>query len=252
MRTHYQVLGILRTADGAQIKRQYYALCKQYHPDVTGGDHEKMVAINEAYQILSNPTDRSRYDRELTARERAEAEQTTRARTTTTYESYNTTPQSSYQYARKPAQPSYDQAFHAARATKPRKGKGRWFAAICTMGIGLIAAAFLLPAKPDGAIAQTPSTTPAAQSSASADASSTASSSDPTTNATAQTDQTTTDNGATTTTNDPTTDTTTTFPPASSSTGTSTDTNSQSDTTTQTIHKRHPKWPIINTSPTNN
>lgn len=65
-RDYYEVLGISKSADEAEIKKAYRKLAKQYHPDVNPGNKEaeaKFKEINEAYGILSDPQKRSNYDR---------------------------------------------------------------------------------------------------------------------------------------------------------------------------------------------
>ncbi|KAI1932801.1 hypothetical protein LOZ66_006741 [Ophidiomyces ophidiicola] len=67
---YYKVLGVDREADDVVIKRAYRRLTKQYHPDkvisqgVTKEEAEKkMASINEAYEVLSDPELRERFDR---------------------------------------------------------------------------------------------------------------------------------------------------------------------------------------------
>ena len=62
---YYQTLGAARDADAAEIKQAYRKRARKYHPDVyTGADAEdKFKDINEAYQVLSDPDKRARYDR---------------------------------------------------------------------------------------------------------------------------------------------------------------------------------------------
>jgi DnaJ-domain-containing protein 1 len=65
MGTFYQILGITSTATEAEIKMAYKQLAKQYHPDYNPGDlqaEENFKKINEAYQTLSNPIKRAKYD----------------------------------------------------------------------------------------------------------------------------------------------------------------------------------------------
>ena len=65
-RDYYEVLGIGRDANEADIKKAYRKLAKQYHPDVNPGDKDaeaKIKEISEAYEVLSDPQKRSRYDR---------------------------------------------------------------------------------------------------------------------------------------------------------------------------------------------
>ncbi len=64
-RDYYEILGISRTASDEEIKRAYYRLARQYHPDVSkeDGATARFKEINEAYQILSDSEKRSLYDR---------------------------------------------------------------------------------------------------------------------------------------------------------------------------------------------
>lgn len=66
-RDHYATLGVPPTADGDQIEQAHRHLCRRYHPDINPGDaHAAAVfeRIDEAYQVLSDPERRARYDRE--------------------------------------------------------------------------------------------------------------------------------------------------------------------------------------------
>ncbi|MGB3203524.1 MAG: molecular chaperone DnaJ [Crinalium sp.] len=64
-RDYYEILGISRDADKEEIKRAYRRLARKYHPDVNSepGADEKFKEINRAYEVLSEPEMRSRYDR---------------------------------------------------------------------------------------------------------------------------------------------------------------------------------------------
>ena len=62
-RDYYQILGISRDASSEEIKKAYYKLAHQYHPDKGTGDEKKFKEINEAYQVLSNKEKRAQYDR---------------------------------------------------------------------------------------------------------------------------------------------------------------------------------------------
>lgn len=64
-RDYYEILGIDKGASDADIKRAYRKLAKQYHPDLNPGDKEaeaKFKEVNEAYEILSDPQKKARYD----------------------------------------------------------------------------------------------------------------------------------------------------------------------------------------------
>ncbi len=58
---YYQVLGVSQSASPDQIKAAFRKLAHQYHPD-KGGDEKKFKEINEAYQVLSDPDKRRKYD----------------------------------------------------------------------------------------------------------------------------------------------------------------------------------------------
>jgi molecular chaperone DnaJ len=62
---YYELLGVSRTADKEEIKRAYRRLARKYHPDVNkeDGAEERFKEINRAYEVLSEPEMRSRYDR---------------------------------------------------------------------------------------------------------------------------------------------------------------------------------------------
>src|SRR5690348_11375327 len=64
-RDYYEILGIAREADGEEIKRAYRKLAMKYHPDRNVGDEEAAALFKEAaeaYDVLSNPDKRQRYD----------------------------------------------------------------------------------------------------------------------------------------------------------------------------------------------
>lgn len=64
-RDYYEVLGISKTADDAEIKKAYRVLAKKYHPDMNPGDAEaekKFKEASEAYAVLSDPEKRRQYN----------------------------------------------------------------------------------------------------------------------------------------------------------------------------------------------
>jgi molecular chaperone DnaJ len=64
-RDYYEVLGISKDADSAEIKKAFWKLAKKYHPDVNKDDpqaSEKFQEANEAYEVLSDTEKRQRYD----------------------------------------------------------------------------------------------------------------------------------------------------------------------------------------------
>lgn len=62
---YYELLSVSRTADKDEIKRAFRRLARKYHPDVNKeeGAEEKFKEINRAYEVLSDPEKRARYDR---------------------------------------------------------------------------------------------------------------------------------------------------------------------------------------------
>ncbi len=61
---YYGLLGLDRNADSSDVKKAYFKLAKQYHPDLNPGEEakEKFAKINNAYETLSDDTKRRVYD----------------------------------------------------------------------------------------------------------------------------------------------------------------------------------------------
>lgn len=62
---YYQILGVSRTANEDEIRKAFRKLARQYHPDVARNKtnaEEKFKEVNEAYEVLSDPDKRKKYD----------------------------------------------------------------------------------------------------------------------------------------------------------------------------------------------
>ena len=64
-RDYYEVLGVSKDAGADEIKKAYRKMAMKYHPDRNPGDkeaEEKFKQIGEAYEVLSDPDKKARYD----------------------------------------------------------------------------------------------------------------------------------------------------------------------------------------------
>ena len=63
--SYYDILGVARDADGDSIKSAFRAKARKLHPDVSDDPDagKKFSELNEAYEVLSDPEKKAKYDR---------------------------------------------------------------------------------------------------------------------------------------------------------------------------------------------
>jgi molecular chaperone DnaJ len=61
-RDYYEVLGVGKDASADEIKKAFRRKAIEYHPDKQGGDEAKFKEVNEAYEVLKDPSKKQRYD----------------------------------------------------------------------------------------------------------------------------------------------------------------------------------------------
>src|SRR3989337_3505131 len=64
-RDYYEILGVSRDADDKQLKKAFRKFARKHHPDLNPNDkgaEQRFKEVNEAYEVLSDPTKRKQYD----------------------------------------------------------------------------------------------------------------------------------------------------------------------------------------------
>src|SRR3954451_9624597 len=64
---YYKILHVDPEAHADVVKAAYRVLARLYHPDVEGGSTEKMIALNNAWAVISDESMRAAYDRSRAA-----------------------------------------------------------------------------------------------------------------------------------------------------------------------------------------
>jgi curved DNA-binding protein CbpA len=77
MRDPYEVLQVQPSAEPEVVRAAYRVLARKYHPDL-GGDATRMVALNDAWDVLGDPARRAAYDAARAAEESSRQAPTTR------------------------------------------------------------------------------------------------------------------------------------------------------------------------------
>jgi curved DNA-binding protein CbpA len=68
---HYEILGLVRSADAGAIRKAHRTLARKYHPDLNPAADaaEKFARVQEAYETLIDPKSKTAYDLRLAQRE---------------------------------------------------------------------------------------------------------------------------------------------------------------------------------------
>lgn len=94
MTNYYYVLGLSENATADEIKVAFKKLAIKYHPDKHAGDsamEEKFKEINEAYQVLSDPYEKTRFDLKLKYQQFSSSQETSYASTSRPPHTYRQT-----------------------------------------------------------------------------------------------------------------------------------------------------------------
>ncbi|CAF3332634.1 unnamed protein product [Rotaria socialis] len=131
-RNYYEVLGVEPAATQKEIKKAFYKLSKEYHPDSNAADkslHDKFVKINEAFSILNKQSARNTYDQSLSTISRSPYQSYPRysgtdwsnvnSNTRYTYQRRTTTNEFTW------GTPRYDQAYYDAFRRKMESDRRR-------------------------------------------------------------------------------------------------------------------------------
>lgn len=122
---YYAVLQVQPSAEAIVIEAAYKRLAREYHPDVYGGmdAHDRIVALNEAWEVLGDRDSRKEYDKSLTVSSRKISTQAqhenSRTRTEEKYRATAPTPPNSRDFGIDPKY--FDKAVEGARAWKKRR-----------------------------------------------------------------------------------------------------------------------------------
>jgi len=126
---YYRLLGIPPNADQQRIRTVYRGLAKRFHPDANHGSKaaaELFRQVNQAYQVLSNPVARARYDEQLAcedARREKEKPGSTRAAHLDPQQKFNKFLNTLLDALLSPGDPPHPTRRSAAPAQQPQPSK---------------------------------------------------------------------------------------------------------------------------------
>ncbi len=106
---YYAILMVHAKAESFLIEAAYKRLAREYHPDFskTPDNHEKMIEINEAYEVLSDPARRKRYDQEYARQRRMQQHDANVAQAQTTQQRNPAQPENPANSPQKSADPRW-------------------------------------------------------------------------------------------------------------------------------------------------
>ncbi len=106
---YYAILMVHPKAATFLIEAAYKRLAREYHPDFgkVRNNHEKMIELNEAYEILSDPARRQRYDQEYARQRRIQQHDANVAQAQTTQQRNPAQSENQAKSAPKPADPKW-------------------------------------------------------------------------------------------------------------------------------------------------
>jgi molecular chaperone DnaJ len=137
--THYESLGVSRTATAAELREAFRRAARAAHPDRHGdASAARMAAINEAWHVLGDPDRRRRYDADLAAAERPSSS------------GASATMRADGSDANPPAHEPYRFDHH-----EPARFPFRFMAALASLGVALVLVGVIVydppaPVAPDG------------------------------------------------------------------------------------------------------
>ena len=181
MADFYALLTVSAKASSVDIKTKYRQLSLKYHPDY-GGSTEKMMELNEAYRVLSNPLLRREYDQKTASTSHHTTASHSGGSTAYRQQSYsrpvyrpNHTTQPTYRQARRYTQPTNTQD------TKDTGIFWSWFGVIAVVAVAFLSYQIFTTLQPSTSAASTTTATAASPATSTVTTPTTSSTEDPST-----------------------------------------------------------------------
>ncbi len=144
MSNYYKILGIPKNATDTQIKKAYRKLALKWHPDKnkSRGAEEKFMEITEAYDILSDPEKRRKYDRQGRSRPtRPTQTNTAKPNTTSTTSAFEEWQETLRRRSREKAKQQASQSYGQFKKKNFRNDwyNKLWVVNVSLLGMGILA-----------------------------------------------------------------------------------------------------------------